>query len=417
MVDIKKELTRIDPSKECLRFLGERIMSENYRGLQLSQHNRYDVAVVIVLLEEMYNLVGNNLMAIRTTDMSKRSYNTDEEKTYAIYVNGLSQKLKRCTQDSVRKNLFVDLHRMRFINRYDKDKNPTHPFNKTPVKYVSISRLGMELLNNKDKVFNKNFTYTKGIDYMTNGLADELKDVIFDLNQKISLDEYQFFMSFLNCELNNHYYTKTELASYISEYRSMSKFNRIAVVDIIKNYCDPNKFSGNKKQKRDYHNWRNEAQQTFMILDQTVLYEKYDDNLILRVKGENALFDSKAKINRSEKQKDLYFENHGIKKEKGFELHHIIPLMSANSKEEYALLDTWINMIYIDAYTHAIISQTNNKNIDLEFEVLDIRLKDPSKIYEDINCIKDKNVLYESSYQEEMQAYNDKVLDEIKDDN
>ncbi len=36
------EITQIDPSKECLKFLANRIKSSDYRGLHLSQHNRYD---------------------------------------------------------------------------------------------------------------------------------------------------------------------------------------------------------------------------------------------------------------------------------------------------------------------------------------------------------------------------------------
>ncbi|GAA9924024.1 hypothetical protein VN0847_01970 [Helicobacter pylori] len=36
------EITQLDPSKECLKFLANRIKSSDYRGLHLSQHNRYD---------------------------------------------------------------------------------------------------------------------------------------------------------------------------------------------------------------------------------------------------------------------------------------------------------------------------------------------------------------------------------------
>ena len=59
------QLTAIDPSKECLKFLARRIVSNNYRGVQLSQHNRYDVNIISTMLVEMYNIVGINKMRIK----------------------------------------------------------------------------------------------------------------------------------------------------------------------------------------------------------------------------------------------------------------------------------------------------------------------------------------------------------------
>ena len=127
MMSLFNQLTSIDPSKECLKFLAKRILSNNYRGVQLSQHNRYDVNIISTMLVEMYNIVGINKMRIRTTDLSKRPHNTPDEYIYANYVNVLMNKIGRCTQDSVRKNLFVDLHRMGLINRYDKNNQLIYP--------------------------------------------------------------------------------------------------------------------------------------------------------------------------------------------------------------------------------------------------------------------------------------------------
>ena len=62
--EFKKNLINTDPSKKCFDFLARRIADDNYRGIQLSQHNRYDMDMIIILLQEMYNLVKESQMAI-----------------------------------------------------------------------------------------------------------------------------------------------------------------------------------------------------------------------------------------------------------------------------------------------------------------------------------------------------------------
>lgn len=72
-MDIDTLLT-VDPSKDCLRFLHDRILADNYRGIQLSQHNRYTYEQVVGMLEIFFELAGDGRMEIRTTDLSKRPY-------------------------------------------------------------------------------------------------------------------------------------------------------------------------------------------------------------------------------------------------------------------------------------------------------------------------------------------------------
>ncbi len=112
MIAILQEISQIDPSKECLKFLVKRLQSKDYRGIQISQHNRYTKKEILVILQEIYALVGSNLMQIRTTDLSKRPQNVGGEELYAQLTHNISLKLSRCTQDSLRKNIFVDMHRM-----------------------------------------------------------------------------------------------------------------------------------------------------------------------------------------------------------------------------------------------------------------------------------------------------------------
>lgn len=408
---IKEKLTRIDPSKECLSFLGDRILSDNYRGIQLSQHNRYNVELITTMLVEMYKLVGDKKMVIRTTDLSKRKFNYPDEIRYAEYVNILSKKLGRCTQDSVRKNFFVDLHRMGFINRFNEKGILLGPYTRSMIKSVSLTKLGIELVDNAKDIFQRNLIYTKAIDTLTNGLANELLDVV-SINDRLTMTEFQFFISFMDLELDGHLYTKSRLVDYVIEFRHMSAIQRQAVVDVVENYCNPKKFSGNKTNKRDYHNWKNETQQIFMLMDQTVLFELRKETLCIRL-GETSLFDDSTKLKRSLKEKNEYFRQHKIDKQPGFELHHVVPLLAAKNKNEFAVLDVWQNMVYIDGYTHSKITHTQNKNVDLEFKNDDIVLTDPAGIIDNVDCVKGVNVMYSPTNKETMKDFNTLALRNI----
>ncbi|MDY4787780.1 MAG: restriction endonuclease subunit R [Bacilli bacterium] len=367
--------------------------------------------IVSIMLEEIKNHIGMEKMRIRTTDLSKRSYNYKEEEIYANYVNSLVKKIGRCTQDSVRKNLFVDLNRMGLIERFDKYGTMIGLNERKAVYYIALSKLGLEFVNNIDKVFQKTLLYSKAIDRLTNGLANELLDIV-SMNGCITIYEFMYFISFIGLELNGHTYTRTELVDLLKEYRSLSNIQKKAINDIISNYCNPQKFAGNKKNKRDFHNWKNESQQIFMLMNQTVFYELVKDKLIIRI-GNSGLYLDDVKLKRSIAEKHKYFEKHKINKQVGFELHHIVPLLTARDRNEFLALDVWENMLYIDGYTHAKITHTNNKNTRLFFESEDIILKDSSKILEDIKCKKSENVLYDSSNKDVMLKYNNNIINSL----
>ncbi|MBP5407548.1 MAG: restriction endonuclease subunit R [Bacilli bacterium] len=416
-MSFKNNLMAIDPSKKCLEFLADRILDPGYRGMQISQHNRYDVDVIITLLEQMYLLIGKNRMTIRNTDLKKRPANTPDEYLYAEYTNKVNAILKRCTQDSIRKNLFVDLHRMGLIKRYDKNGFLTNPYEKTGIRYVSLTDTAVSLIENKNNTFNKNLIYTKAIDILTHGLANDLLDIVMSNDKNsINIHEFMFFISYMGKTLNNHYFTRTDVMELMNEYRSMSKIQQQAVVDVVSNYCNPKSFSGDKTYKRDYGNWKNEAQQIFMLMNQTVLFEtgtgKESNTLYIKV-GNGALFADSTKLARSKKAKDDYFVNHNVDKKLGFELHHVIPLLIARSREEFDALDVWQNMVYIDGYTHGIISQTNNKNIEMEFDGDNICLKDIANIQKEIVCQKDINVEYSVLKKDTMLNYNKNTINSL----
>ena len=404
--DFRKQLCNIDASKSCFSFLADRIGSVNYRGVQFSQHNRYDLNIIYIMLKELYDLVGTEKMIIRTTDLKNRPYNIPEETMYARYVDVLCRKLGRCTQDSVRKNLFVDLHRMNLIERYDANENALDPYARGTKKYVKISDLGLDLINSNHTLFERKLRYTRAIDTLTKGLADQLLDIA-TIDGFITETEFQFFFSFIGKELNGHIYSKTELLDFIKEFRMTSKYQQKFAINTVKEYCDPATFVGDKTKKRDYHNWLNETQQIFMLMGQTAYYEESNGALNIRV-GEDSLYENKEKLVRSKNEKEAYFSHHSVNKQPGFELHHIVPLCWAKNALEFSMLDVWKNLIYIDGYKHSIITQKNNEHVRLAFVDGDISLKNFND--DEIYCKKGENVLYKESNQIIMSRYNDDLL-------
>ncbi len=404
--EFRNALCSIDVSKGCFKFLADRIASDDYRGIQCSQHNRYDMDVVFVLLDELHKVAGKDKMIIRTTDLKYRPNNLPEETNYAIYINNLSLKLGRCTQDSVRKNLFLDLHRMGLIERYKPNGLKVEPYENGTKKYVRISELGLDFIDEAHTLFERKLRYTRAIDTLTKGLADELL-AIADLDGVISETEFQFFFSFCGEELNGHRYTVSELVDFIKEFRRLSRFQQEYAVKLVKEYCDPKTFKGDKTEKRDFHNWLNETQQIFMLMSQTAYYELDDDNLRIRI-GKDALYENKDKLIRSKAEKDEYFKQHSVDKTKGYELHHIVPLCWAKNALEFATLDVWKNLIYIDGYKHSIITQNNNEHIKLGFSGNDVTFADfnNDKLY----CVYNKNVLYNTAHQALMLSYNQELL-------
>lgn len=396
---------------ECVAFLEQRLQNDNYRGVQLSQHNRYDQVTILTIVEEISKIAGKDLLQIRTTDLSKRPENLPEESDYAILTTNINNKVDHCTQDSLRKNLFVDMHRMGLIKRYNAQQIEVSPFAGGIKKYISLTDFAERFMNEQN-VFKQNMLYTRALETLLNGYGESLLGIMAELGTDyLTTEEMTLFTSYLDENNGSSTTTADDVVSYIKEFRQLGKYQRKAFVDVIIKYCDPKLFAGDKKQKRDWHNWINESQQIASLLGQTAYFE-YDQaqgKLGLRLK--DGLFNADPKLKRSLQVKQSYFENHKIAKKKvGFELHHIVPLCWAVDANEFVTLDQWENLVYIDAYSHAQITQNRNRNVELDFnETNDTIFKD----YSNNNCVVCKygtNILYDEHKQKEMLSYNQKLL-------
>ncbi len=406
-------VNNINRGNKALEFIDFRIKDEKYRGSEASQHNRYVMAQIISILTLLNKYAPEqSLMTIRTTDISKRPENNPDEYVYAKFCNEAKQKAGIGTQDAMRKNLFVDLHRMGLIERYDKNRHATDPFSSQSVKYVSISSQGIKLIE-ATNILDKFFIFSKGIDKLLGGYIDTLLDILRDKEyeiEKISIYEYMFFISAIDTKSSFNLNIE-QAVELIKEYRRLASLQRKSVIETLKMELDPKNFQGTKTNKRDFHNWLNKAQQVFSILNQTVYFEVRGEQLV--IKEGNESFNPEAKrLDRSVNEKYQYFVKHEVDKTRGFELHHVVPLAWSENLHHFKMLDKWENMVYIDAFNHAKITQNNNRNVILNTHDNDISLKDYSD--NEIYLKYKDNILYKLTKKEIMQQYNNELLNVLE---
>ena len=107
-------------------------------------------------------------------------------------------------------------------------------------------------------------------------------------------------------------------------------------------------------------------------------------------------------------EKYQYFVKQESVKTLGFELHHVVPLAWSENIHHFKMLDKWENMVYIDAFSHAKITQNKNRNVVLEVVKDDITLTDHSD--NEVYLKHQKNILYKPANKNTMKKYNFELL-------
>ncbi len=408
-------VVNISASNESLQFIEERIKSDDYRGLHLFQHYRYDIEfirTVLTVLHQYHNSTGNKYLKIRTTDSSKRPENNLDEADYSRFVSTIKATTGKGTQDAIRKIIFVDCNRMGFLDRYDKNKTLVAPdVGAGHCAYVSLSERGQKLVEAAN-VKEEYFIFSSGLYRIVGPLIQTLKTLITDYGLVfITKFEFMYFVSAVDDD--STFLIDVERCAYlIKQFRLLGDIDRKNVTRLLKQEMNPKNYSGNKKEKRDFHNWENEATQTFLLLATTVYFE-VRNRIKLMLNGSDtsleAILGKEFKKQRSLQQKTNYYEQHEIaSKTLGFELHHVVALEHADSPALYKLLDDWRNLAYIDALSHAKITQNRNRNVVMSAEGEDLVLSD----YSDgrVHLISGENILYSVHKQSVMLDYNSDLL-------
>ena len=404
MEKILKDILDVKKGNNFLSYIVKRVTDSNYRGIHKSQHNRYGIDELKAMLSALHEVVGDKSLTVPPADLTKDNVKDSVKKEYPQYtevVNRVNQKIQRVTLNSLKKNFFVDFSRMGFIEKYDNKKKLLNPFKRTRSETIKISRQGLDLLNAKT-LFERYKIFTDGVEKL---LGETLIDLVsaIDLSDyrrsKFSFEEYTLIFS-------DEKISGTEKITILSEWRSLTRNEQEKVLSLIKEHCTPEKFGGNKNDKRDYHNWRNETQQIMVLLKTTVYFQVGENQFSLNTGDKIGVF----KVTRSESAKNEYFRNHKVNKEEYYELHHIVPLSYVRNQGEYKLIDDYRNLVYIH----------KDKHREIKRDYIIFRDKNP-KIYfvnrfknaKHITAKNNRNAKFNPSLLSKMKRYNSDIVRSI----
>ena len=162
---------------------------------------------------------------------------------------------------------------MGIIYRYDKNKIKTDPYKRQSIHYAKLSPGAVKMYKAKS-IFEKYRIFTDFLDNLFQSHLSNLADLIYNSDYKesqISIYEFMYILSDENL-------TNNEKIHLLNQYNSLKKYQKDKVAELLKEYANPDNFSGDKTDKRDFHNWINEAQQIFSLMKQTSYFQVDRDN-------------------------------------------------------------------------------------------------------------------------------------------
>ena len=402
----------ISPNNKSLKFLEYRISFNSYRGIHKTQHQRYNLKRIKIILQLLDKYAPNqSKLKIRTTDLSTRPNVLPDEIPYATFCDEVKKNIGIASQDAMRKNIGPDFHRMGLIIRYSKKGDEIDPWKKRPITHFALSDLGKKFIC--ADIIGQSFILSKAINSVMGNLIDILLNILMDTAysfNKITLTEFMYFISAIDYDKSFEFArTIEEVKELLSNYRALTEIQRRQIDTKLSDDLKPSKFKGNKTNSRDFHNWRNEAMDIFSKLQPTVYFEYREAEGALYLKTAKGEVLESNRLKRSQGEISKYFREHKITKKDGFQLHHIVPLSWAESKEHFVALDKFENMIYIDGYKHGIITVNKNKYVQLNFtENDDVELSD--SFNEKIELKNNENVIYSLTKKALMSEYNQTLI-------
>ena len=399
-----QQLTSIAPDNAFIKYISNRVLSDDYRGVQCSQHNRLTFNYFSKLVDAIYKIAGDTVFNIHVGD-DDGSFQPNAQKYYEV-VAAIKSAVGKGTINSVKKNTFPDIARMGFLDRFD---NYGHKISegtgRQPVYQVGLSKLGVRFAT--ASAFERIKLFTDGIDILTKNTASELVELLYLNDYGIdSLDILEFMYIISDDRYGVSYHDKL---NYLLEYRRLTPAQKANVDVCLKNYCNPSnrRAYANKTVLRDYSNWKNESQQIYGLLANSTYFKVENNKLILNT-GNYGLFDEQTV--RGEKAKREYFKFHNVTRNDEYELHHIVPFSMAQSKSDALLIDNYKNLIYLKSTKHSEFTVAKNIHVVLKYtkdnpQLLFLDFKD-SFILVDVT----KDALFSPSLLPVVKEHNDMLL-------
>lgn len=402
---ILEEIIAIEPDNLFLQYIVKRIQDDDYRGLHISQHNRYDLERLTNILSGIYDIVANNVFRVPLgDDTGRRESGCDQ---YYEIVNSVNRKANIGTINSLKKNFFVDFQQMGLLDRFDKKRNSIPLDKRGHVYYACLTERGIRLVVSTS-ITEKYKIFTDSLDALFANEITSIAETLYYSKYKDDAIGILEFMLVLSDDRSG--ITPEVKINLIDSFRILKRWQQDKAIALIKQYCNPRNFVEKKAMQRDFGNWKNESQQIFTLLKNTVYFDVTQSSLRLNT-GKYGIFAAVQVRQRSLGSKHEYFKKHCVKKIKTFELHHVIPFSTARNKVEFKLIDDWKNLIYLMQNKHAEITRHGDKNIIMYATKKDIYFDDFDN--NRIAAQNKKDVVYNGELSMAMQKYNRAILKEI----
>ena len=354
---ILDEILEIDRSNIFLKYIVDRVQRNDYRGWHVSQHNRYDLDVISLILKKIYSVVNDDYFAIPPGDYHSSDRLGEDYRAYQTIVDKIKGDMGRGTLNSVKKNFFPDLKRMGFLEIVQINNHRKGKLTESAVNMVST-----------DKLIVRYKMFTDGVDKLFGNKISDLAERIYLSDYATEMISIYEFMFIFSDDIDSN------KIGLVKSYRGLEKYKREKAINLVQTYANPDNFDGDKSEKRDFHNWKNQAQQILNLLKTTV-YFMADPNIGFRLNiGNEGFFQEPGK--RKEAPKREYFRFHNVSKQEKFELHHVVPISVARNKEEAKLIDDYRNLMYLHESKHKEISLDGNKKIVLDIDKNEAKFSD-----------------------------------------
>ena len=356
-----KLIKSIDSRNEFLEYIVERVLRNDYRGIQISQHNRLTFSYFEKLIESIYEVAGKGIFRIHVGD-DEGELQPDAE-TYYKLVEKVKEKTGKGTINSIKKNTFPDIAKMGFIFRYDKGKNLIDEYgSRKGIYYVSLTPLGIKFISMPK--FERIKSFSDGIDHLVGNLSNDLAEFLslneFNINY-IDLSEFMYIISDQRPSITWH-----DKLRYLIAYRKLNSIQKEQLDQLLKLYCNPSNLR-NKADKtllRDYSNWKNESQQIYGLFSNSAYFKVISNRLALN-DGELGVFYND--VRRTTQGKNDYYKYHLVHSDPNFEFHHIIPFSKARNRLDLKLIDDFKNLIYILNTKHEEFKNSKNDFVKLKY--------------------------------------------------
>ncbi len=356
-----REIENISATNSFVKYIADRIASNDYRGMQCSQHNRLTFDYFSNLVSVIYDVAGNSIFDIHIGD--DKGEKQPQAYTYYEVVDRIKSVVGKGTINSVKKNTFPDIARMGFLNRYDKDGDKIiEGTSRAGVYSVGLSELGVKFA--QATAFEKIKLFTDGVDILTKNAASELVELLYLNDYGIDTIDILEFMYILSDDRKG--ITSNDKLRLLLDYRRLTSAEKEKLDEYLKAFCNPQnrRDFDNKTLLRDYGNWKNESQQIYGLLANSTYFKVEGTKLILNT-GNYGLFNAQA--NRGAKAKADYFKNHNVIKTAGYDLHHIVPFAKAQNKSDAVFVDDFKNLIYLNDEKHSEFTVSGSKNVILKY--------------------------------------------------